>query len=60
MAQTHPAKGVVIRPITRAARLASNIYCERPFCSADSKRLLYLRQLEEAEHQPQRPDARLK
>ncbi len=40
--------GVVIYQITQENRLVSNIYCERPFCSADSKRFLYARQLDDA------------
>ena len=37
--------GVVIHQVTRETRLVSNIYCERPFCSRDSRRFLYARQL---------------
>lgn len=45
MLKTQLANGVVIHQITQEERLVSNIYCERPFCSADSKRFLYARHL---------------
>ena len=38
--------GVTIHQVTQEERLGSNLYCERPFCSADSKRFLYARQIE--------------
>lgn len=38
--------GATIYQITQENQLVSNIYCERPFCSLDSKRFLYARQLE--------------
>ena len=36
--------GATIYQVTQGDRLVSNIYCERPFCSLDSKRFLYARQ----------------
>jgi hypothetical protein len=40
--------GVVVRQLTQEDRLVSNLYCERPFCGADSRRFLYARQLDGA------------
>jgi len=36
--------GATIYQVTPGDRLVSKIYCERPFCSLDSKRFLYARQ----------------
>lgn len=40
--------GVVVHQVTNGTQLVSNIYCERPFCSADSRRFLFARQLDNA------------
>lgn len=49
MVRTESRNGTVIHQITQAPRLVSNVYCERPFCSADSKRFLYQRQTADPE-----------
>lgn len=48
MLKTELKNGVVIYQVTQEKRLVSNIYCERPFCSVDSKRFLYARQNNDA------------
>lgn len=47
MFKTELENGVVVHQITQEERLVSNIYCEHPFCSSDSRRFLYARQLNE-------------
>jgi len=37
--------GVVVRQVTDDPRLKCNIYCERPYCTADSGSFLYARQV---------------
>ena len=37
--------GVVVRQITDDPRLKCNIYCERPYCTADSRFFIYARQV---------------
>lgn len=44
MLKTNLDNGVVVHQVTQGQRLVSNLYCERPFCSADSRRFLYARQ----------------
>ncbi|NRA38061.1 MAG: PD40 domain-containing protein [Planctomycetes bacterium] len=44
--KTELENGVIIHQVTDEERLVSNIYCERPFCTPDSKRFLYARQLD--------------
>lgn len=39
--------GVTVHQVTDGPLLVSNIYCERPYTSADSKRFLYARQTDE-------------
>lgn len=41
--------GAQVYRITEDEGLVSNIYCERPYCSADSRRFLYARHLERDE-----------
>lgn len=38
---------VQVRQITHASTFISNIYCERPYCAADSSRFLYARRIGE-------------
>ena len=43
--------GVTVYQVTDDPRLKCNIYCERPYCSPDSRRFLYARQVDRASPQ---------
>jgi hypothetical protein len=45
MKQIELENGVVIYQVTDENRMVSNIYCERPYCSRDSRRFLCARQV---------------
>lgn len=44
MTITQLESGALLHQVTDESRLVSNIYCERPFCAADSSRFLFARQ----------------
>lgn len=46
--------GVVVTQVTNDERLISNIYCERPYTDADTRRFLFARKLSEPGETPQR------